>query len=66
MPRFIACAILLAVLCFVLGQALISMARSMTFRTVLAMSGLLCAAVLAVALSLDWIANERPSQPSNH
>jgi hypothetical protein len=64
MPRFIACAILLAVLCFVLGQALIGMARSMTLRTALAMSGLLCAAVLAVALSLDWIADERPSRPS--
>lgn len=65
MPRFIACAIVLAVLCFVLGQALISLARSMTFRTALAMSGLVCAAVLAVALSLEWIADERPSQSSN-
>lgn len=64
MPRFIACAIFLAVLCFVFGQALINTARSMTLRTVVAMWGLSFAAILAVALSLEWIADERPSRQS--
>lgn len=65
MLRFIAYALLVAALCFVLGQALTSMARSMTFRTILAVCGLVCAAVLAVALSLDWISDERQSPPTN-
>lgn len=64
MPRFIASAIFLVVLCFVFGQVLISTARSMTFKTVLAMWGLSFAAILAVALSLNWIADERPSRQS--
>lgn len=64
MLRVISCSILLAAVSFVLGHALLGMARSMTFRTFVAMSGLLCATVVAVAFSLDWIATNRPSQRS--